>query len=130
MGNPIPNTGQMTKFTNMPHQEKTLRSTWTKQSCALFLEMGLGKTKIALDTALTLWYRGFITGMLVVAPKGAYLTWEKIEIPKLMPDVPYQVATWSAGMGKKDSERVGWVLMANKSMLKILIMNVEGFITK
>jgi SNF2 family DNA or RNA helicase len=114
----------------MPHQDETLHATWNLTAWALFLEMGLGKTKLALDTALMLWDRGKITGMLVVAPKGAYLTWGKIEIPKLMPDIPYQAATWSAGMSATNTEKVNWVCMPNKGVFKILIMNVEGLITK
>lgn len=122
---------QLTNFENMPHQTATLEATWDKEAWAWFLETGLGKTKLALDNGLMLFQKGLITGMLVMAPKGAYLTWNEIEIPKLMPNngVSWESAQWSAGMGFEAQQKVAGVIVKDERLLKILVINIEGVLT-
>jgi len=52
------------------HQTETLTRSAHKNLYALFLEMGLGKSKILLDNAGILFEQGKITGLLIVTPKG------------------------------------------------------------
>ena len=68
---------RMYKFKTEPyeHQKDALQKCWNKEAFAIFAEMGTGKTKIALDNACILYNRGKIDRLLVVAPKGAYMTW-------------------------------------------------------
>ena len=78
----------MYKFKTEPyeHQKDALKKCWNKESFAIFAEMGTGKTKIALDNACILYNKGKIDRLLVVAPKGTYMTWVEQEIPTHVPD--------------------------------------------
>lgn len=120
---------QLTKFTNMPHQNEALARSKDYLGFAWFLETGLGKTKLALDNALYLWYLQKIQGLLVVAPKGAYRTWTDIEIPKLMPDMPYLLAYWSAGASGEELKKMER-LFSSGSIFKIFVVNIEAFSTR
>lgn len=121
---------KLTKFPNMPHQTLTLKATAHKEYWAWFLETGLGKTKLALDNALILHQEGAITGLIAMAPKGAYRTWSDIEIPKLMPDdYPYTVALWSSSMNAEELDKLKWICQPS-NVLKILVMNTEGVLTR
>jgi len=50
------------------------------------MEMGTGKTKVALDTMSMLYEDNKINACLVVAPKGVYDNWIRGEIPTHVPD--------------------------------------------
>ena len=64
--------------------------------------MGTGKTKIALDNACILYNRGKIDRLLVVAPKGAYMTWVEQEIPTHVPDyIEKNVLAWKSTTSAK-----------------------------
>jgi hypothetical protein len=120
---------QLTNFPNMPHQTETLKETAFKEFWAWFLETGLGKTKLALDNALMLHQEKRITGLVAMAPKGAYLTWSDIEIPKLMPSgYPFEVAVWSSGGDMANLNKLKWIITRDER-LKILIINTEGVLT-
>jgi SNF2 family DNA or RNA helicase len=120
---------QLTNFTNMPHQDATLARSRDAVGYGWFLETGLGKTKVALDNALYLWYERKIDGLLVVAPKGAYRTWTDIEIPKLMPDGNYTMAYWTAGASGEELRRINRLFTSGASF-KIFVVNIEAFSTR
>ena len=94
----------MYKFKTKPyeHQSDALKKCWNKESFAVFAEMGTGKTKIALDNACILYNKGKINRLLVVAPKGAYMTWVENEIPLDIPDyIDKEVLAWKPSMSAK-----------------------------
>ena len=85
------------KLKPFDHQLQVLRDSWFKRFHALFLEMGTGKTKIAIDTMGLLYKEGLIDTALIIAPKGVYDNWVKIEIPEHMSnDVPYEICRWQS----------------------------------
>ena len=59
------------------HQETALSYLRLNDSFALFMEMGTGKTLVALMRILDLLKKGKITEALVVAPKSALGSWER-----------------------------------------------------
>lgn len=66
---------------------------------AMFMEMGTGKTKVALDLAADAFLRGDITQVLVFAPKGVHSQWtestsEKESALQEHCVAPYDKATW------------------------------------
>lgn len=66
----------MTEFKPYPYQIAAIQWITTHPRCALFLDMGLGKTVCTLTAARTLQQRGDIGKVLVVAPKMvAQSTW-------------------------------------------------------
>ena len=58
------------KFKTKPfqHQKKALADSWAAQYYALFMEMGTGKSKVAIDTIAMLWQDNKINAALIIAP--------------------------------------------------------------
>jgi len=75
------------KFKTKPygHQVIALEKSWQKKVYALFMEMGTGKTKVAIDNLAMLYDKGKVNGALIIAPKGVYKTWYSQEFPAHLP---------------------------------------------
>ena len=78
----------MYEFKTEPYQHQQLAydNSWQTPSYALFMEMGTGKTKVAIDTMGTLFTEGKINTALIIAPKGVYSNWVNKEIPQHLSD--------------------------------------------
>ena len=103
-----------------------------KEAFALLMEMGTGKTKVAIDTTAWLYDRGAVDSMIVFAPKGVYRNWQDEEVPKHMPDhVRYRMAAWASTPSRED-KRLLELLEQRDSMgyLRVLLVNVEAMATK
>ena len=68
------------------HQEDVFRDLWDARHYALFMEMGTGKSKIAVDSIAALYEADKINTALIVAPKGVYHNWTNKELPAHMPE--------------------------------------------
>jgi SNF2 family DNA or RNA helicase len=111
------------------HQAKAWDMSKEKDEFALFMEMGTGKTKVAIDTISYLYDSGRINSVLIVAPKGVYMNWVTKEIPTHLPDhIQYRMASWHASPRKAEQEALDNVMKPTDD-LRILIMNVEAFST-
>ena len=62
------------------YQNEAFAVSRARRVFALFLEMGLGKTKILIDTACYLFREGLIDGVLVIAPNGVHRQWAVAQI--------------------------------------------------
>ncbi len=63
---------------------------------ALFLEQGLGKSKVAIDKAGYLYLKGKITGLLLISLKGVHNQWLEGQIPThLSKQVKYVAHAWN-----------------------------------
>jgi len=123
----------MYKFKTEPyeHQKDALKKCWNKESFAVFAEMGTGKTKIALDNACILYNKGKIDRVLVIAPKGAYMTWVEQEIPTHVPDyIEKKVLAWKQSTSQKYKAQLKDIIDIHDYRLKIMVMNVEAFSTR
>ena len=119
------------KFKTKPygHQITALEKSWQKKVYALFMEMGTGKTKVAIDNLAMLYDKGKINGVLIIAPKGVYKTWYSQEFPIHMPThVHYKMVLWQATINQKQKKRLD-ILFKTGVELHVLIMNVEAFST-
>ena len=56
------------------HQRKALEDSWAAEYYALFMEMGTGKSKVAIDNIAVLYEAGKIDSAMIVAPKGVCTT--------------------------------------------------------
>jgi len=124
---------RMYKFKTKPyeHQRDALKKCWNKEAFAVFAEMGTGKTKIALDNACILYNKGKIDRVLVIAPKGAYMTWVEQEIPIHVPDyIEKKVLAWKPSTSQKYKAQLKDIMNIQDYKLKIMVMNVEAFSTK
>ena len=104
------------------HQKTALKKSWNKESYAFFMEMGTGKTKVAIDNVALLRLHKDITGVLIIAPKSVYTVWAYDEIKKHMSeDVKYSTYIWNIDKPKRLKE----AFKINKD-LTIFCMNVEA----
>ena len=113
------------------HQLDTLKSSSHRNLFALFLEMGLGKSKILLDNAGMLFEEGKISGLLIVSPKGNLSNWDVHEISKHLPErIERNVVVWQPNHTQKWAyEFEKMVKQDNNGALNILLVNVEAFAT-
>ena len=63
------------------HQHDKFMETRLRKGYLFLWEMGCGKSKIFLDTAIYLWQKGYIDGVLVFAPTTVAVNWVTDEIP-------------------------------------------------
>jgi superfamily II DNA or RNA helicase len=89
------------KFKTEPfdHQRKALEACWNKESYALFMEMGTGKTKVLLDNIGVLYTTQDIDSALIIATKSVYTIWVNDEIPKHI-NIPHEVCLWKPTLEK------------------------------
>jgi|TARA_R110002020_G_scaffold183951_1_gene380491 SNF2 family DNA or RNA helicase len=111
------------------HQKEVLESSWNETVWAYFLEMGTGKSKICIDNAAILFERGEIDTLIVIAPKGVYRNWARIEVPEHLPErIERDLAVWRPSPNKSEKKALTDLLEPSEA-LKILIMNVEALST-
>jgi SNF2 family DNA or RNA helicase len=119
----------MFKTVPFKHQLDVFEQTKDLLAAGLLLEMGVGKTKIAIDTAAYLYNKKQIKAMLVVAPKTICRNWSEKEIPAhLHDDIQWQVVVWRSG-SKTFEKELMQLLHYSPDKFKILIVNVEALIT-
>ncbi len=102
------------------HQLWEFEKTKDLEGFALYHEMGVGKSKIAIDTAAHLFLEGKITGFLILAPNSVHVNWTKDEIPIHMPEPVakvMQMMTWYSSKGNQ---------VGTKKRLKALLAH-DGF---
>ena len=94
------------------HQYKTLEQSYDKDNYALFLEMGLGKSKILIDNIGILFQAKKISGVVIVAPKGVLDNWSINEIERHLPDdiARESHATLDQGLPQNGRRRQHWNL--------------------
>ena len=113
------------------HQFETLNLSAHRTLFALFLEMGLGKSKILLDNAALLFEQEKISGLIIVTPKGNLRNWDVHEITKHLPKrINRNVLVWQPNHTQK------WLRAYEKmtkedstGTLNIFLVNVEAFAT-
>jgi len=113
------------------HQKQAWQESWDKEYYALFMEMGTGKSKVAIDTIAALYEAKKIDTALILAPKGVYDNWVQGEIPTHLPDrIKRKVLRWQPNVSKKFlAELKDFALPAlrEKGYLHLFVMNVEAF---
>ena len=121
-------------FKTLPyaHQLSSLRRSLHRHEYAYFLEMGLGKSKVLLDNAAILFDEGKIDALVIVTPKGNLRNWDKLEIPKHLPDhVNRNVLVWQPNHTKQWRQAYNKMVKEDsEGILNILTVNVEAFSTK
>ena len=120
------------KFKTKPyaHQITALEKSWNKKVFAYFMEMGTGKTKVAIDNMAMLYDNGKINGALIIAPKGVYKNWYSQEIPTHLPThIKPKTVLWQTTINQKQQKLLD-TLFETGLDFHILVMNVEAFSTK
>ena len=118
------------KFKTPPyaHQLRALERSWDKENFAYFMEMGTGKSKVLLDNCAMLYDKGYINGLLLIAPKGVYKNWYDNEIPAHLPDHrERKIVLWKSSDKSAEQVKKLNTLFQPGTDFHILIMNVEAF---
>jgi len=109
------------------HQQECFDLSKDQKSFAILLEQGLGKTKVALDTAAFLHDRGDIDGLLIVAPNGVHANWILREIPTHMPiENGYTSLLFRSDRIDSQKFKKAWDFLLDYRGLSILSVNVEA----
>jgi SNF2 family DNA or RNA helicase len=114
------------------HQLQALGCSWDKTNFAYFMEMGTGKSKVLIDNIAMLYDAGKINAAVIIAPKGVYRNWERLEIPAHLPEhIKTRVTTWVApsSRNKEDKKNID-KLSETFDGLDIFLMNVEALSSK
>jgi SNF2 family DNA or RNA helicase len=112
------------------HQQRALDLSWDREQFALLMEMGTGKTKVALDTIGMLADARAVRGAVVVAPKGVYMNWVNKEVPQhLPPEVGAWTFAWSGGRTARQRNQLEMLLDRSHPRFPILVMNTEALST-
>ena len=113
------------------HQSETLNLSAYRTLFALFLEMGLGKSKILLDNAALLFEEQKISGLIIVTPKGNLRNWDVHEITKHLPErVDRNVLVWQPNHTQKWLREFEKMTKEDSTgTLNIFLINVEAFAT-
>lgn len=122
----------MYKFKTEPyqHQRKAWEDSWAAAYYALFMEMGTGKSKVAIDTIGALHTDKEINAALIVAPKGVYDNWVQKEIPAHLPDdIERMIVRWTPSTAKKFQEEMRALVYEPFDGMKFFVMNVEALST-
>ena len=108
------------------HQQRAIEKMSGRAAFALFMDMRTGKTKVVLDEFSDLVVTGKLSQLLVVAPAGAYRTWEGAAREHLSPAMLRRsaLATWAAGDSQKATDKLKAFL--GRPGPKILLVNVEA----
>lgn len=121
------------KTIGMKHQLQALRRMNGRDSYALFMEQGTGKTWTLLADAERLFASGKIDAMLVIAPKGVHTNWVRREIPAHM-DCPVIARAWKSGATKRQLAYIDEVREPRQTdeplPLRILAINIDALNTE
>jgi len=120
------------KFKTKPfkHQAEALEKACDQQYYAFFMEMGTGKTKVAIDNLAILYQKNKVKAALIIAPKGVYDNWVTLEIPKHLPDeVPVKMMRWQPRLSKTYQKELEIFVKHRFDGLKIFVMNIEALST-
>ena len=107
------------------HQQAAFEKSKNKDSFALLMEMGTGKTRPAIETATHLHKQGKIEAMVVLAPNGVQRNWVLNEIPKWC-TTPNRACWWTSKPNKKQLKALTELVARPYSGLRILTVNYES----
>lgn len=106
------------------HQQQALDLSHDREVFALLMEMGTGKTKVAIDTIAMMAGRGDISGALIIAPKGAYADWVDTQIPVHMPEgVVDHLHMWRGGNSAAERDSAARLMAGG---FGVVVMNTEA----
>ena len=109
------------------HQIDAYNKLYGKEFGALFMEMGTGKSKVAIDIASNLYLEEKINAVLLIAPNGVHKQWADEQIP-IHCSVPYKKMVWSSKKGRLYRRILEeFIVLSDDFNLKWFCANVDVF---
>lgn len=113
-----------------PHQEEDFLKDREKDFYAYFWDMGLGKSKVIIDTAAWLYGQGKIQSLVITAPNGVHRNWIDEQVPTHAPDHTfYKAAFWEPTQTKKKEKELADLLAHNRG-LRIYSASIDSVNTE
>lgn len=112
-------------------QLEALALSFNKRRFALFLEQGLGKTKVIYDTCALLYAKGAIRGLLVFAPNDVHEQWVEEQLPLHWDRsrAPVRAAVWRSRSAKLVKQCTELASKPLPDRFAVLAMNYEALTT-
>jgi hypothetical protein len=110
-------------YKNYKHQDDAFERYKDETEIALFLEQGLGKSKVILDIAKYKFKKGDIDALLIIAPNGVHKQWAREQIPIWLQGVEYDLQIIGGRGGKQKGRRF------KANVLQIVCTNIDTFST-
>ena len=104
------------------NQEEALQFALQHPSCMLDMDMGTGKTRVAIDTIFS---RDDVNRVLVVCPKAVVPVW-RINLKKFAPENRWRCWDWQKGTVKSKAERLKEWLATDFGTKKIAAINYDS----
>jgi SNF2 family DNA or RNA helicase len=116
------------KFAPYAHQREALTRIKDQRAFALLMAMRTGKTKVVLDDFGRLEEDGKCGSALIIAPAGAYRTWEKEITTHVGSSLADRLLTytWSASAKSQKAMKAQAAFMKETLKPRIMMMNVEA----
>ena len=115
-------------FPPFDHQRRALTAGWDRPGYGFLMEMGTGKSKVFIDNMCMLYMVG-LRRVVLFAPKGMYMNWPNIELPKHTPEMFRQlmiVHAWQGGHSRDELKMLTRMLERGDDMLRVLVVNTEA----
>ncbi len=117
------------KSTPAPHQRFAYDLGKDLHEYGYLYQMGLGKSKSAIDCAGYLYSLGRINTLVILAPNGVQRKWLRDDIPFSLPDyIEYQSAVWKSG-SPKHIHQCESVVYVRGNHFRIIAANIEALIS-
>lgn len=116
------------KFKTKPYQHQFVcwDGSKDKKNYGYLMDMGTGKTKVALDTAAYMYDNGWIDAVMIFGNNGSYTNWKQA-IEEHLPDhIKRTVGVWSSKNKVKDWQNMNNAVSTREMCLKFFLMNIEA----
>lgn len=127
------------KTTPFDHQRTALNLCWNRDVFALFMEMGTGKSKVAVDKSACHFFNGEVNAMIVFCPVSIRYNWVEQLKAHCPIDLKWQTISgeewWSpyvkvVDLGSKATERDLDQFITTPAPFKVLIVGMESIQAK
>ena len=108
------------------HQLQAFEQSKDREYYGYFMEMGTGKSKVAIDNFCYLYQQKKIDAVFIIANNGSYRNWSETQIPTHMWEevkADHFIGVWKEPSGSVIGDPA---LDPEKKFLKIFVMNVEA----
>jgi len=117
------------KTKSLPHQEEAFNRFKDNQIVALNSDMGVGKSKIAIDIFDYKHDNGLLDTVLIVAPSGVHAQWLNEQYPSHCSTELYKTLVYSSSKTLGNLRNIDTFMFSRKQIdgLFVFSMNVEAF---
>ena|SRR5215471_5783282 len=118
-------------YTTQPyaHQEEALKLAYHNNAFALFMEMGVGKSKIIVDEIVNFIEEDKINCAVIIAPNNVHINWKSEFIKHGPPDYnKWAIQIWRSGQSSDKREKETRDILESGKCL-IFLMNIEALST-